>query len=357
MSLMTLIGLLFTVVLAVAGLIVKNSNRLFNIQCIWFWILYGLNMGGIDYENNKAIYIYTFRLRHFSLVNGLQNITGYVGNHFGLDYLVYNAIMGAFCVIIIHFVIKNSSQTPSFVMSLFYIYPMYDCVIQKRFFIGMCFALLAFYFWIHKDYKKYVLFCVIAVGFHVSMILYLIFPLVMLISRKSKLIVAIFMFIEVLGHKVLDRLILSTPFAGKYIEYTKSQQYSSIVVGLLFVMLQLVFILLILRMWIFWEQTASNEMKEIYLINIASILLLPLLLFGATWLRYFRIFQIYNYGYLGNRSLESRDPHKESYWWIKGYVMLLFLSELVITAVGDSGISGILETVFENNWLLMHVGI
>lgn len=351
-----LIGEIVTCILIVIGFAKKKSVYVCFIQCIWFWLLFGFNNGGVDYEDNLSIYLATYRIKKFSPIDGLQNITGYIANKAGLDYVSYNAIMGFLCVMILYYVIKNSSRTPAFAMSLFYIFLLGDSIIQKRFFIAMCFALLAFFFGIKKEYVKYFVLCIIAIGFHASMVLYLLFPIVVFLSRKKIQMIALFILIEIVGYRFMERLILLTPLASKYIEYTRIQRYSSLFVGICFLVLQLLFIFLILRIWNFWRCNDSN-MSEIVMLNSASLLIVPLLLFGATWIRYFRVFQIFNFGFIGNRWLEQKDKRYESYWYMVCYVLLLIVSELVITMNSDIGLAGKIETIFGYNQLLQRIFI
>lgn len=347
-------GILITLLLIIVGFIWKRSKIVLHIQCLWFWILCGLNNGGIDYTGNEMIY-YSTEIHNLGLINGLQELCGFIGHQMNWDYVTYNAVLCAGGIIIIHYVLSRNSEMPALSMSLLYIFPMMDCVIQKRFFIGMCFALLAFDCWIQKKYWKYMIFSIAAVGFHVSMVLYLLFPVVLMMIRKKKRILILLVLMEFIGFRGIDYLILQTSFAGKYLVYTRQQRYSSILIGILFLILQLLFIVLITRIWRFWRYKGTGEMEEIVNLNISSVLMLPLLLFGSTWQRYYRIIQILNYKFIGNRLSSIKNRKKETYIWIVMYILILIFSNITIISASKSSFDGSFGTVFGNNALLQFI--
>ena len=87
--------------------------------------------------------------------------------------------------------------------------------------------------------------------------------------------------------------------------------------------------------------------------NRLSVLLLPLLLIGATFSRYFRVFQIYNFSLIANRmNLQEQHRKKLSYNLCYVFIILVFVSTLILQIKGEYGIKAYYETVFANNAVL-----
>ena len=77
-------------------------------------------------------------------------------------------------LLLISSTILKYSKKPSFVLSLFYIFPLVDAVIQKRNFISFAIIIYAVrYLFDKKSNFKYIIFCVLATGFHSSSIIYI----------------------------------------------------------------------------------------------------------------------------------------------------------------------------------------
>ena len=152
---MILFGISVTIVLALAAILNKRSKKIFVAQCFWLWLLCGVNAGGVDYVQNEIIY-YSFGKRMFSgITEWLANILIYFSHKINLEYWQYNAVVTLFAIVVLGYTIYKHSYAPCIAMSLFYIYPMFDCVIQKRYFLSMVFCILGLGFLIEKRKAAY----------------------------------------------------------------------------------------------------------------------------------------------------------------------------------------------------------
>ena len=354
-------GISITTCFILFGLLIKKSRILFMFQCLWVWILTALNNGGWDYDGNAAIYELSGKKLFTGVSGWANNLLAYFAHQMEWNYVQYNALLSTVAIIIIAYIILKYAKHPSAAISIYMIYPMMDSIYQKRFFVAMCFVLLAYSFWMYHKKLGYFVFLFIALGFHFSMLIYLFVPLIeKLIEWNNKKLIVLYVILEFMMFRYLSFFVPLIPFSGlqsKLEVYTLGQQYSSGVVGILFFLLQLFYIVIVIYIGKHWPKNEISENKindKIYNINYTSILFLPLLLLGSTYARYFRVYQIYNFIYLGNRidCVTWKRRNVLSVSLIRCFVIVLFFSSMVLFAVGAQGIVSAFSSVYENNLFL-----
>lgn len=349
---MIIIGLVITIALAAIGFVKKESKILFCFQLIWLWILTGLNNGGLDYAVNCNIYKESPNVLFTRFSYFIQDGLGTIALNYGVSFEVYNALLAVLCTLIIYYVVRKHSIYPCLTMSLFYIAPMIDSVIQKRFYVSMCIMLLAFSAWIEKKVSLYYIFTIIAIGFHFSAVLYLVFPIFDRIIHGHEKRAYFFLILELFGYGLLDKIMVYTPFAEKYYTYSQEQRFSSPLIGVLYFSLQCFYIVMILLIRKYRKSTLDSSNNKICELNIDSILLLPLIFKGSTWNRYFRALQIYNYTFIGKMIFDSKNKRVISYLCGCAFAFILLLAEIVTKAAAAGGLKSFLDSAFTYNAFL-----
>lgn len=352
-------GVSLTVLLIILGMICKKSRLLFAIQCIWLWVLTGLSNGGWDFSENEMLYYVAGKDVFAGVIGWLNNILAYFAHKADWDYVRYNAVLCIVAVMLIAYVVCRHSKRPCFVMSMILIYPMMDSVYQKRFFIAMCFILLAYSFWIEGKTALYFFFVFIGVGFHAAVLIYFLLPVMeWILMKRRKCLAVFFLTAEFLIFRFMDK-IMQLPFLrmfyGKFITYTEEQQYSSPIVGVFFLTMQIGYIFIILYIARHWPEKRvfkGSLERRMPSMTITSILFLPLLLIGSTFVRYYRVYQILSYAYIGNRIEHKASGKKFSDWLVIAYIILLIISTYVIFINDSHGLMAALESVYENNVLI-----
>lgn len=351
--------IIFSIFLILLGLIFKKSNIIFSLQIVWIYILCAFSNGGIDYIENENIYYESGRNSISFGYGWLANFFSYIGHKMEWDYVTYNSILVLVALIVLVFVTKKITEAPCVVMSLFMIYPLIDSIYQKRFFIAMCFCYLAFYYYIKDNISLFFFFIVIAIGFHFSPVIYLFFPLVKkILNYKNRWVSIAVILIEITIFNeipnILKRLNLYT-LRAKFITYSQEQVYSSNIIAMLYFVLQLAFIILIVNIGKRYSFQESDRNEKIIELNINSFILLPLLLLGSTYVRYYRIFMLFNYAMVADRFCINKKRKTYSYIFSVGFVALLTISSLVILFTGAYSIQDKLESIFENNLFIENI--
>ena len=142
MDLGTTLLMLITIILILVGFINKNSLFIFIIQIFWMYVLTAGNLMSIDMGVHQRIFI-------ANQSNGNLDIYGtlcYLFGHEGFDFIEMNAVLCIFAFISLYCFIKKYTLNYCFVMSLYFLYPFIENVIQKRFFIASIVAIYAIIF-------------------------------------------------------------------------------------------------------------------------------------------------------------------------------------------------------------------
>ena len=283
---------LFTVFLL--GLIKQKSRIIMIVQLLMIWLLMGFNSGGIDFQGNEEIYYAMGRsitFRGFAS-SWLYNLTAYFAHHINLSFISYNIIMTFVVLAVFGIILIKESERPCFVLDMFMIYPLVDSIIQKRFFVGMMFCVAALFFLMRKRYMMFIAFIIIAIGFHFSFLFYC--PLLFMDFVKEKhekyyliLIVLLEMFILRYNLNLLRMMTDS----GKIDLYLTKSSYRTLLVGVLFMIYLVGYILLTSKICnCVHENNAIEFLKKI---NMAAVVIVPLCSYDSTFFRYYRVILIF----------------------------------------------------------------
>lgn len=348
---MVVFGVTITVVLFVSGILFGKNRLIYTFEMFWMWILMAFNIGGSDYAVNETIFTYVGTMKNDITVYqyGVNYILARWCHQNNLDFRVYTILTMTVAVIIIYYIVKEHCDYPAAAISLFYIYPMFDSVIQDRFFVAMVICLLAFHFWSKRKMIIYYILIVIAAGFHSSIAIYFIFPLIVkIITGKRKwLIVPLVGTTFVLFHNGgMLSLILGSAFEAKFTAYSGTSNYSTIFIQCVFVLMEVLAIVSIYKsIPERYKDDKSNELLAQW--NLASFSFIPFLITNSIYLRWYRLINIYNYMYAAN-SIHIIQNHK----LVRYNLILLYLIVIMIFGIMSFFSVDTIDSVFKYNSFL-----
>ncbi|WP_162204081.1 EpsG family protein [Lacticaseibacillus pantheris] len=151
------------------------------------------NSGGADYIDNSNIFFdcrHSQYKRHFGNKWGLQFFLATTWRDAGLNYIAFNGILALAATVLMGWVILRYAERPALSTAFLLIFPIFDNVIQKRWYPAMAiiiFAVAMLYKQPHsfKRNAAFVLLCLLAVQFHSGVLVYLSIPVFFLIKKKK----------------------------------------------------------------------------------------------------------------------------------------------------------------------------
>ncbi|MGN1042051.1 MAG: EpsG family protein [Christensenellales bacterium] len=217
-----------------------KKNRFFLFAVIFIiWLLFALNNGNIDYANYKNEYD----------AIGMGNGSGYfeigfefimrIGGFLHMSYAVFLAVLATICVIFLYKIIGFFARNNTFVWILYLIYPFVFDVVQYRNLLAALICLYALRFIVGKDklgVLKYVAHVLLAMTFHMSAIVYLLFLLIKIKNWKRLtvlcLIINVLMITALFTKEHLESLLTKLRL-DRYVRYDISGSVSTFVQYLL----------------------------------------------------------------------------------------------------------------------------
>lgn len=354
-------GLLTTLFLIAFGFLLKKSKIIAWIQWMWIWIIIAFNNGGMDFVENEQIYdAYEISNITAGLNGWLSSVLAIVFKRFHLDYWQYNAFIATIALIILFYVVMHNTDKPSMYFSLFLIFPFYESVIQKRFFVAMIFCFLSLLY-TKKSSKKCYIFFFLALGFHASVILMLPFLILDWILKKHRNLIWIILFLEsyILFFQrslfsFIDQLCFHGRYASKIEVYLRNN--ISIKAAFFFICLHITLVLFIVII----ESISLNGMRLKFIIqndyivrlNLFSLIYTPLLTMDAVFFRCYRIILLINYFTITEHVVGQFKKNTWRYYIVWLFVFILIAYVGVFTACDKSGWYGPLTTLFEYNQII-----
>lgn len=349
------IGISITIILILLGLFVKKNKLIFFLQGLWIWLLTAFNCGGIDYDNNRAIFLASGNSIKLGNTGYCDYLLSVFWHEMNWQYASYSIFLSTIAVLLILYIVKNCTRYVCVPLSFFMSTLLVDSVIQKRFYIAMCFVLLALYNRYKSNKVGFVIALVLALGFHFSVFMYFLLPLMeILIDKSGKKYIGMYILAEFLVFKYLPTIIGKLPLgtiAVKLNDYM-SQSYTLAVTGLLFVLVQGMLCIFIMYIEKYWKDETGDINHYIMKNNRISLLFLPLLLIGGTFSRYFRVFQFFDFSLIANCQSKQYKRKTMSYYLSHAFIILMIASTLVLQLKGEYGIRAYYETVFLYNTVL-----
>uniref|UniRef100_UPI004055F417 EpsG family protein n=1 Tax=Agathobacter sp. TaxID=2021311 RepID=UPI004055F417 len=180
------------IILGICSIFKKKSKYLFGILFLYAWIMFGFNINNPDYWSYRIAY------EGFSFTAD-EPVFILLCNFFRwlhIDYQIFVIIISFVGLILIAKTIMDFSPYPNIVFCLYLIYPFCIDVVQIRSFFAVSLVIYAIRFIINyrlnhekKNIFLFIIFIILATGFHYSAILYLIIGIQFFEPQKHKFMV------------------------------------------------------------------------------------------------------------------------------------------------------------------------
>lgn len=362
------VGLFLTFVIISCGMIFQKSKLYLGIQVIWILILMCFNTNNVDFFGNSNLY-YTatnstiFREGFFM---GGYYFFSVQAKALGLSYIQFNGIMVAICIGIIMYVTLKFSNNPCIVMSFFMLYPLASSIIQKRWFLAMGLLILAVSVWAGEKNTKlkktiiYLILVGLACQIHTGSLFFVSLAIFFWVPDKYKKTVAV---IGLIVMSVFSRqlsLILensdNTGVADKSEFYFSTIASNNVGHYIFWFIWQLFFILLIF--YLLRNNNIKNILGEKYsyflwVINLWSLLIIPLYSFDPVFSRFFRVVAFFDYIAISNIFVMKNFKVLKVGLFANTYQFLLSLSSFIIfNVLAGAPFHELIYPLFNNNIIL-----
>lgn len=169
--------LLFLIIL---GILKRNSKFIFSLQIIWLIVLIGANtlspdIGWLEYEFINATSHISLRL---FTDEGIYELMQYLCRNVGMNFRLYLMLMAVISIgLIVNTICFYLKENRCFAMSMIMIYPLMQLIIQVNNRTAIAIILFGSRYIMKKNWKgniQYLLYVLLAMGFHTSALFYII---------------------------------------------------------------------------------------------------------------------------------------------------------------------------------------
>lgn len=349
-----------TVIFIAAGLINKSSIFLFCLQSLWMYILMAGNTNSMDMGVHENIF-----LSAQSVDMGLYGYFCKLAAQVNFSFIGMNAVLCIFIVAIMMYIIKKYTRNCCFVMSLYFIYPLIDSIIQKRFFTAFAIVSLAIVcFLFKKGYiNKFIFICLIIIAglIHQSAFLYIVFLLVPFLKKTSKKKFALIcVFVLSMCMSTYMPSILSIFWDQKaelYFSILHDKIKYPIINFILWMGFHFGFIYFYRLFYLKCQQYITKSryfdfIKNVYYLNLCSIVLMPLYYWEPTFFRFYRCLILFNYIAISAVLPGSQSYYKPLLYSAMTYLLYTIIAFICIYFFASAGYKEIIEPIFIENILM-----
>ena len=250
----------------------KNNlieNYFFNFLFLFLFILSAFK--DISVGTDTIHYFYIYEWVSFNQFSGRYEILFFY--YVKLIQLIfdnfYNFIILSYLIIFInlYIFIKKMSLNRVLTLSIFFLIFFFPFNTMIRQAIAISFFMLAYSYLFNNNYKKYFLFSLIAIGFHYSAILVLLFPLIKKLKLNFKYFIIVFLILFLIYFN--NVLLLVSDFSGLYIKYLYDEGAGGLyalgqaILGLFFILLYVVINRKLIK---YYNQSVKNYEFNIWMI-------------------------------------------------------------------------------------------
>ena len=246
----------------------------------------------IEQYNNESFKDFPFE--------GLYTLVSFFFHKSGIDFQTYHFILSAAAMLIIAFVIKETTEEAAFVSALLYGFSTVEYAPQIKTLLASSVLIYALYIRLYKERTikntiKYLMLVLIASGFHILSVFFLIFLLDEKIQPKHAVISAIASSVIIMVGRTL--------FFGKLLEYVPSFAFyfgryrkNKVIIGMILWQITGILIANLLKKSICREnENYEDIVNRIYKYSLLFIFISPLYLLTTVANRFIRIWSPYYY--------------------------------------------------------------
>jgi len=327
-------------------------------------ILFSLNTNNSDYNNYLAIFAACVQDVNSTNAGPAYRYLCNFSGKIGLNYNQMLLFIVFVCLILIITTIKKHTKNWNFVLVLYIIFPFFIDVVQVRNFIAMSIIVFSFNYLLSLKRGgniKFVICVIIATLFHSVAIIYMVFLLAKILSKKWLI------FISLLG-TIIGLTITSTdiPYrlALMFLPISKVTFFTNTIglgFGLLFnAIMQIASVVLVAYSYHIIQVRSKKNVKDKYyidkqrLVNLVlkiNIILLPIIslyYYNATFTRIYRNVFILNYIVFALTYIEYQIKTKKRFT----YILIVFLYTMAMCAINIGPyIQDTLIAILNNNLL------
>ncbi|MEE6653773.1 EpsG family protein [Limosilactobacillus fermentum] len=346
------IRIAITIAILLTGLVFPKSKIIFVIQATWLVVLSSFNTLSADWSGNEGLY---------NLTTSAKNVYGMLAVFFhsqNASFVVFNGALTFIATLLILYIILKYSANPNMVLSLWYIFPLVDNIVQKRAYYALGIQIVAIALLFDKNHRirNFVIFeilMLIAYQIHTMSIYYMTLPIFLLLNRKwqKRCVIAIIIagFIFRNGLQGLVGPIINND--EKTDLYFNTLAQTSTIAHTLFWSVWQIAQLAIIK-YINKEKVTNERQEIIEDINWWGLTLIPFYSFNPVFTRVFRAVMLYNDVMITN------DYRKKGFLIGKtgAMVVALQISFLLVSFyafdMARSTTDMIVFPIFANNWIL-----
>lgn len=359
MKLSTIILFGFTAILVILGLIFKKSKILFLCQIIFAWILLAFNTDSADYIVH--LNIFNSVQKDISIISnkgGLYSLICYFFRSNNLEFEIMNILLNTLAMIVLIVIINKLTDKVCFVTSLFFIFPYFNYVIQKRFFLASVIIVLALYFELRNrkgDRIISVILCIVAAQIHVTAYTYLVYIFLFRVPmKKLKKILPIMILLSIILIPVLPKLALIV-FPASKVELYFLKLKLGIDDALFWTCFHLLFVLIIYILYKKNKSEGNIFLEKVLKLNLISLIFVSLYYYEPTFFRIFRTLLIFNYICLANMQLNGVAIKKKMFFITNFQICYALFSFIVVHIIVSMGFDKIILPIFESNMIINYI--
>ncbi|WP_438440010.1 EpsG family protein [Limosilactobacillus fermentum] len=346
------IRIAITIAILLTGLVFPKSKIIFVIQATWLVVLSSFNTLSGDWSGNEGLY---------NLTTSAKNVYGMLAVFFhsqNASFVVFNGTLTFIATLLILYIILKYSANPNMVLSLWYIFPLVDNIVQKRAYYALGIQIVAIALLFDKNHRirNFVIFeilMLIAYQIHTMSIYYMTLPIFLLLNRKwqKRCVIAIIIagFIFRNGLQGLVGSIINND--EKTDLYFNILAQTSTIAHTLFWSVWQIAQLAIIK-YINKEKVTNERQEIIEDINWWGLTLIPFYSFNPVFTRVFRAVMLYNDVMITN------DYRKKGFLIGKtgamvvamqiGFLLVSFYAFDMASSTTDM----MVFPIFANNWIL-----
>lgn len=359
---------IISICIVLLGLCKRKSNTIYVIMLLWMWILFAFNYNNADYIMYQQFYNGD-PLATMKNTEILFKISCEIAANIGLEYKTFIMIYSILPIIIIGKSIKKYTNNTNFVLGCYFIFPFLIDVVQIRHFMAMAIITYAFQFLLtdnKKDIIKYILLNVVAIGFHSSAIVYLLFILAKKVNNrriKIGVIICVVILSIVIQTNLLPNILEKFLPTNKVEIYFISDRWRpEIKISIRYMIIQTTITVFMFIIYNYWKKHSLNMDKDeewnkrnniityVYKINIILMIILPLYLYSTQLVRIIRGILLLNYIAVGN-VLEKKCVKDNIIIEIITLLMITFLYYMLI--IKPEIFESTIDSIMNYNYLFL----
>lgn len=329
-----------SVILVILCILKKNSKFTFYLLFTWMWILFAFNHANADFRMYRSIYNGTLSVS--SMEYGFVLLCKIFRN-LGFNYNMFLALYSFVGLTLIKKTIFKYSKNISLALALYFIFPFVFDVIQIRNFMAFAIVIYSLKYLLdekEKNLKKYILLVLLASTFHTFSIIALAFMFLNKFNSSKSILIS---FLVITGIVIILRNGLLVDILSKVLNSDKVAAYfidSRYMPGLKTSLFSIAICLLMyIISYLIYKKNKNSFSSLTYQIFIFILILIPLLFYNATIMRFPRAMLILLYIGFSNNIRNRTRENKYTYNKKNMFVSLLFV--ILITLWVDTFIISI----------------